>query len=204
MELLLVMILIFVDAMLKLMVSWLKKNFQLLIEMWEAPIRNSIAFVKVGKLICNLLLNVHVKAPTVLIIHIQKPVISQLPKLFEFIIQISYTVRILMFWLVDLYHLTLGCDKTTFFMSLSWCNSHGVNSIHHCHYTMALADSKFDNFFCCVFNLNNQNVNALIARELLEFTCTRSLTMNSKFSIQHSEASCSIEIPRSLLVNSCR
>ena len=126
--------------------------------MWEAPIRNSIAFVKVGKLICNLLLNVHVKAPTVLIIHIQKPVISQLPKLFEFIIQISYTVRIPIFWLVDLYHLTLGCDKTTFLMSLSWCNSHGVNSIHHCHYTMALADSKFDDFCCSVFNFSNRNV----------------------------------------------
>ena len=32
-----------------------------------------------------------------------------------------------------------------------------------------------------VFNLNNKKVNALIARELSGFTCTRSLTMNSKF-----------------------
>ena len=30
------------------------------------------------------------------------------------IIQISYTVRILVFWLVDLYNVTLGCDQTTY------------------------------------------------------------------------------------------
>ena len=69
---------------------------------------------------------------------------------------------------------------------------------------MASADSKFDDFGCSVFNLNNKNVNALIARELSGFTCTRSLTMNSKFSITHEAASCGIEISRSLLVNSCR
>ena len=39
---------------------------------------------------------------------------------------------------------------------------------------------------CSVFNLNNKNVNALIARRLSGFACTRSLTMNSKFSILHS------------------
>ena len=39
---------------------------------------------------------------------------------------------------------------------------------------------------CSAFNLNNKNVNALIARRLLGCTCTRSLTMNSKFSIPHS------------------
>ena len=50
----------------------------------------------------------------------------------------------------------------------------------------------------------SKNVNALIARELSGFTCTRSLTMNSKFSIPHSAALCGIEISRSLLVNSCR
>ena len=63
-----------------------------------------------------------------------------------FIIQISYTVRIPIFRLVDLYHVTLGYDETTSLTSLSWCNSRGVNSIHHCHYTMASADSKFDDF----------------------------------------------------------
>ena len=31
-------------------------------------------------------------------------------------------------------------------------------------------------YVCSVFNLNNKNVNALIARELLGFTCTRSQT----------------------------
>ena len=42
---------------------------------------------------------------------------------------------------------------------------------------MALADSKFDEFVCSVFSLNNKNVNALIPRELWGFTCTRSLTV---------------------------
>ena len=55
-------------------------------------------------------------------------------------------IRIPIFWLVDLYHVTLGYDATTSLTSLSWCNSRGVNSIHHCHYTMASADSKFDDF----------------------------------------------------------
>ena len=50
------------------------------------------------------------------------------------IIQLSYTVRIPIFWLVDVYHVTLGYDTTTSLTSLSWCN------------TMASADSKFDDF----------------------------------------------------------
>ena len=62
------------------------------------------------------------------------------------IIQLSYTVRIPIFWLVDLYHVTLSYHATTSLTSLSWYNSRGVNSIHHCHYTMALADLKFDDF----------------------------------------------------------
>ena len=66
--------------------------------------------------------------------------------LLRFIIQISYTVRIPIFRLVDLYHVALGYDETTSLTSLSWCNSRCVNSIHHCHYTMASADSKFDDF----------------------------------------------------------
>ena len=40
---------------------------------------------------------------------------------------------------------------------------------------------QFGVSFCSVFNLNNKNVNTLVARELSGFTCTRSLTMNSKF-----------------------
>ena len=85
-----------------------------------------------------------------------------------FIIQISYTVRIPIFWLVDLYHATLGCAETTShrsLTSLSWCNSRGVNSIQHCHYTMTTP--------CSVFHLNNKNVNALIVRELPKVICTR-------------------------------
>ena len=69
-----------------------------------------------------------------------------------------------------------------------WCNSRGVNSTHHGHYTMVSADSKFDDLsvflFCSVFNLNNKNVKALIARQLSGFICTRSLTINSKFGIE--------------------
>ena len=38
----------------------------------------------------------------------------------------------------------LGCDEITTLTSLSWCNNRGVNSAHHGHYTMASADSKFD------------------------------------------------------------
>ena len=50
-----------------------------------------------------------------------------------------------------------------------WRHYRGVNSTHN-----------------SVFSLNNKNVNALIVRELSGFTCIRSLTMNSKFSIPHS------------------
>ena len=48
----------------------------------------------------------------------------------------------------------LGCDKTNSLMSFLWCNSLGVNSTHHCHHTMALADSKFD-------NLSDAEINSL-------------------------------------------
>ena len=34
---------------------------------------------------------------------------------------------------------------------------------------------------CCAFNLNNKNINTLIARKLSGFTGTWSLTMNSNF-----------------------
>ena len=36
-----------------------------------------------------------------------------------------------------------------------WCNSRGANSTHHCHYTIALADSKFD-------NLSDADIDSLI------------------------------------------
>ena len=52
-------------------------------------------------------------------------------------------------------------------------------------------------FVCIVFNLDNKNVNGLIARELWGITCTlactRSLTINSKFTKPHSTASCGIK-----------
>ena len=43
-------------------------------------------------------------------------------------------------FLADLYHRILGCDTTTTLMSLSWCNSRGVNSTYHCHYTIVSAE----------------------------------------------------------------
>jgi len=49
----------------------------------------------------------------------------------QFIIQLSYTVRVPIFWLSDLYHVILGCDETTTLTSLSWCNSRGIYSTHH-------------------------------------------------------------------------
>lgn len=51
----------------------------------------------------------------------------------------------------------LGCDKTNSLMSLLWCNRLGVNSTLHCHYTMALADSKFDNLSDAEINSLNDN-----------------------------------------------
>ena len=47
------------------------------------------------------------------------------------IIQLSYTVRIPIFWLADLYHAILSYDETNTLTSLSYCNSTGVNSIHY-------------------------------------------------------------------------
>ena len=40
-------------------------------------------------------------------------------------------------------------------MLLLWCNSRGVNSTHQRHYTIALADSKFD-------NLSDADIDSLI------------------------------------------
>ena len=71
------------------------------------------------------------------------------------IIQLSYTVRIPIFWLAALYLVILGCDASTTSTSLSWCNSRGVNSTHHCHYTMASADSKID-------DLSDADIDSLI------------------------------------------
>ena len=110
--------------------------------------------------------------------------------LLRFIIQIPCTVRIPVFRLVDLYHVALGYDETTSLTSLSWCNTRGVNSIRHCHTPWLRLTQSLTISVCSVFNLN---VNTLIARELSGFNCTRSLTMNEKFSIPHSAASCGIE-----------
>ena len=57
---------------------------------------------------------------------------KHLPPVIIFIIQLSYTVQIPIFWSADLYHVILGCDKIISLGSLLWCNSLGVNSTHHC------------------------------------------------------------------------
>ena len=46
----------------------------------------------------------------------------------------------------------LGYDGTKSLTLLSWCDSRGVNSTHHGHYTMASAHSKFEDLslFLCV------------------------------------------------------
>ena len=125
----------------------------------------------------------------------------QMKLLLLLLLLLSYTVQIPIFWLTDLYHVILGCDETTTLTSLSWCNSYGVPckfntplSLHHGFSWLKVYS---------VFNLNKKNVNTLIAHEFLRFTCTRSLTMKSKFLIPHSAASCGIEISCSLLANSC-
>ena len=61
--------------------------------------------------------------------------------------------------------------------SLSWCNSRGENSTHHCHYTMASVHSDFDDlltFICAVYSI-------LIMKML-----THSLFLKSKFLTPHS------------------
>ena len=57
--------------------------------------------------------------------------------------------------MADLCHVILGCDATTTSTSLSWCNSRGVNSTHHCYYTMASTDSKID-------DLSDADIDSLI------------------------------------------
>ena len=85
--------------------------------------------------------------------------------------------------------------------SLSWCKFYTPLSLHH---GIGWLTQSLTIFVCSVFNLNKKYVNALNARELWGFTCTRSLIMNSKFSIPQEAASCGIKISRLLSVNSCR
>ena len=50
---------------------------------------------------------------------------------FCIILQLSYNVRFPIFWLVDLYHVTLGCDETITLTSLSWCKFNTPLSLDH-------------------------------------------------------------------------
>ena len=49
--------------------------------------------------------------------------------------------------------------------------------------------------------MNNKNVNALIAHELLGFACTCSLTNEQEISILHKAALCGIEIYYSIFIH---
>ena len=79
------------------------------------------------------------------------------------IIQLSYTVRIPFFLLANLYHVILGCDKTTSLKSLSWFNSRGANATDHCYYTMASAEPKYD-------DLTDADIDSLIDDAIPENT----------------------------------
>ena len=53
----------------------------------------------------------------------------------------------------------VGCDETTTLTSLSWCYGRGINATHHLHYTMASADSQFD-------DLSDADIDSLIDDEI--------------------------------------
>ena len=118
-------------------------------------------------------------------------------RLFFFIIQLSYTVRILIFWLVDFVPRDTGLWRN----NLLGRHYPGVNSIHHCQIHHGFGWLKVWRFLFAVYSIW---IIKMLTHSLLVnyrgFTCTRSLTMNSKFSIPHEAASCGIEISFSLLV----
>ena len=110
--------------------------------------------------------------------------------LFYIIIQLSYTVRIPIFWLVDLYHVILGCDKTTSLTSLSWCKFNTpLSSLDH-----GFGELKIWPFFVAAYSI------WIIWIYLYSFNNKEIEILNTTFG----KASCSIEISRLLLVNSCR
>ena len=111
----------------------------------------------------------------------------------------AYTVGIPIFWLADLYHVILGCDETTSLTSLSWCKFNTPQSLHHGLGWFKVWRSVFAVYLIWIIKM-------LTHLLLVNYrdVCTRSLTMNSKFSKPHDAASCVIEISRSSLMNSCR
>ena len=83
----------------------------------------------------------------------KKGVITRLIRVITgIIIQLSYTVRIPIFWLIGLYHVKLGCDETTSLTSLSWCTSRGVDSTLHITFPNNLKLVK-NSPVCVVFTL---------------------------------------------------
>ena len=74
------------------------------------------------------------------------------------IIFIQLSLSLYKFWFSDWLICTMWywvVTKTTSMTSLSWCNSCGVNSTHHCHHTTASTDSKF-------VNLSDADIDSLI------------------------------------------
>ena len=73
----------------------------------------------------------------------------------------------------------LGCDKTTTLKSLLWIYC-GANSTHHCHYTVASADSKFD-------DLSDADIDSLIEKATgWGISVLKGKVANFKFFIQAS------------------
>ena len=103
-----------------------------------------------------------------------------------FVIQRSSTVRIPIFWLADLYHVILGYDEKPpwrHYRGVIAVVSCGVNSTHHCHcchYTMASADSKYD-------DLSDADIDSLIEKATgWGISVLRGKVANFKFFIQAS------------------
>ena len=63
---------------------------------------------------------------------------------------------------------------------------------------------QFESFYWLSPSMGYLKVNALIARELLGFTCTSLLTMNEKFQYCTNPPSAVLQMSSSLLVNECR
>ena len=70
----------------------------------------------------------------------------------QIIIQLSYTLRIPIFWLDDLYHVILGCYETTPLTSLSWCKFNTPLSLHHGLVYLVYSGFKAV-FLCAVYSI---------------------------------------------------
>ena len=82
----------------------------------------------------------------------------------------------------------LGCYETTSLTSLSWCNSRGVNSTHHCLYTIATADSKLDDLSDTVSDSLNDNAIPRNTKERLRILNSSFKLVNAFLPVVNSSA----------------